>query len=266
MSESMNFVVLVKQVPDTETKIRITSDKNNIETGDVKWVINPYDEFAIEQALKTKEAAKAGEVTVISLGPARAIESLRVALAMGADQAIHIPIDDALDSYQVGFALAAAAKSKSPALIFAGKQAIDDDSASVFSIVAEILGIPFLAGATQCEVNFDSKKVSVAKDAEGGESHEYEMPLPCLVAVDKAINTPRYASLPGIMKAKKKEIPTLDKKAVEQILGQPFPQATFEVSQFELPPERPPGKKISGDPPSQVKELVRLLHEEAKVL
>ncbi|NDD05880.1 MAG: electron transfer flavoprotein subunit beta, partial [Proteobacteria bacterium] len=123
----MNIIVLVKQVPDTETKIKISGDKKSIEKTDVKWVINPYDEFAIEQALKTKEQLKAGSVTVVSMGPDRVVESLRTAIAMGADNAVHVKTDQPLDSYLVGKTLAEVVKKESGQLVFTGKQGIDDD-------------------------------------------------------------------------------------------------------------------------------------------
>lgn len=259
----MNIVVLVKQVPDTETKIRVTGDGSGIEKSDIKWILNPYDEFAIEEALKTKEAIKEGTVTVISMGPDRAVESLRTALAMGADNAVLVKTDsDVSDSYLVGRALAEAVKKENGQLIFTGKQAIDDDQCATFGYVAEYLDMPSASVVIKCTLSADKKQMKVERDVEGGTKHIIDMPTPCLLALDKGINTPRYASLPGIMKAKKKEI----KNYTLADLGLGSETATVKESGFKLPPERSAGKKITGEPAAQAKELARLLREEAKVI
>ena len=256
----MNILVLVKQVPDTETKIKIASDKKSIEKSDIKWVINPYDEFAIEQALKTKETLKTGTVTVVSMGPDRTVDALRTAIAMGADNACHIKADQELDTYLVSKALVEVIKKENAQLVFSGKQGIDDDQAATFGYVAELLGWPSASMVIKCDVSTD--KVAVHREVEGGTRFAIEMPLPAVVAVDKGINTPRYASLPGIMKAKKKEIKTYS--LADLGLGSETPKTS--VSDFALPPERQAGKKLSGDAATQVKELVKLLREEAKVI
>lgn len=256
----MNIFVLLKQVPDTETKIKIAADKKTIEQGDIKWVINPYDEFAIEQALKTKEQLKAGSVTVVSVGPDRVVEALRTAVAMGADNACHVKADQELDTYLVGKALAEVVKKENGQLVFTGKQGIDDDQAATFGYVAELLNWPSASMVVKCEVAAD--KVIVHREVEGGTRFVIQMPTPALVAVDKGINTPRYASLPGIMKAKKKEIKTYS--LADLGLGSETPKTVS--SDYALPPERQAGKKISGDAATQAKELVRMLREEAKVI
>ena len=256
----MNIIVLVKQVPDTETKIRVTSDKKGIEQGDIKWVINPYDEFAIEQALKTKEQLKTGSVTVISMGPDRTVDALRTALAMGADNACHIKGDGPWDTALVAHALAETIKKESGQLVFTGKQAIDDDQASTFSYLAELLDWPCISVVVACEVS--PEKAVVQREVEGGIRFKMESPLPCVIAVDKGINTPRYASLPGIMKAKKKEIKTYS--LADLGLGSEQPKTV--TSDYALPPERQAGKKIEGDASAQAQELARLLREEAKVI
>lgn len=256
----MNIFVLVKQVPDTETKIRITADKKGIEKGDIKWVINPYDEFAIEQALKTKELLKTGTVTVLSVGPDRAVEALRTAVAMGADNACHVKVDGEIDTFLAAKALAEVIKKESAQLVFSGKQGIDDDQAATFGYVAELLNWPSASMVVKCEISGD--KISVQREVEGGTRFSIEMKAPAVIAVDKGINTPRYASLPGIMKAKKKEI----KVFTLADLGLGAEKAKTSTSDFALPPERQAGKKLSGDTATQVKELVRLLREEAKVI
>jgi len=259
----MNIFVLLKQVPDTETKIRLTSDSQGIEKGDIKWIINPYDEFAVEEALKTKEKLKDGSVTVVALGPDRCVEALRTAVAMGADHAIHIKTDaDLHDTFLVGRTLAEMLKKENPSLIFTGKQAIDDDQAAVFGYVAELLNVPSASVVVKVDIANDKQSIRVEREVEGGARHVIEMPVPCVVAVNKGINTPRYASLPGIMKAKKKEIKAYSLGDLG--LGSEGP--SVKGSSFELPPERVAGKKLSGDTATQVKELVRLLREEAKVI
>jgi electron transfer flavoprotein beta subunit len=259
----MNIFVLLKQVPDTETKIRISSDANGIEKNDIKWIINPYDEFAIEEALKTKERLKEGSVTAVTVGPDRAVEALRTAVAMGADNAIHVKTDaDVPDTCLIAHALAAVLKKETPNLVLTGKQAIDDDQAATFGYVAEFLNLPSASVVVKMDISPDKTSVKVEREVEGGTKHIIDMPVPCLVAVNKGINTPRYASLPGIMKAKKKEI----KAYTFADLGLGSTAATVKESAYQLPPERAAGKKISGDAATQAKELVRLLREEAKVI
>lgn len=259
----MNLFVLIKQVPSTETTIKVTGDGNSIEKGDIKWIVNPYDEFAIEEALKTKERLKEGTVTVVTVGPDRAVEALRTAVAMGADNAIHIKLDNEnVDSFIVGKALAECLKKETPALVLTGKQAIDDDQAAVFGYVAELLNWPSASVLVKCEIAADKKSVKVEREVEGGTKHVIEMPLPAVLALNKGINTPRYPSLPGIMKAKKKEIKTYSLAD----LGVGTDALSVKESSYKLPPERTAGKKLTGDAATQVKELVRLLREEAKVI
>jgi len=254
--------VLVKQVPDTETKIRIKADKTGIETNDIKWIINPYDEFAIEEALKTKEKLKSPAVTVLTLGPDRAVEALRTALAMGADNAIHIKTEGDTDTFTAGKALAEVLKKEGATVVFAGKQAIDDDQAATFGYVAEYLNWPSVS--VVCKIDWDPSGTSLKaeREVEGGTRFVVQTSLPVCLALDKGINTPRYASLPGIMKAKKKEIKTYSLAD----LGLSAASAKVKEGEYLPPPERPAGKKITGDATTQARELVRLLREEAKVI
>lgn len=258
----MNTFVLLKQVPDTETKIRIAGDKAGIEKNDIKWIINPYDEFAIEEALKTKEKLKAGTVTVVTAGPDRAVEALRTAVAMGADNAIHVKTDDNVDTFLVAKALAEVLKKENPSLVITGKQAIDDDQAATFNYVAEFLNLPSATVIVKMDLAADTKSVKVEQEGDGGAKNIIQMPTPCVIGVNKGINTPRYASLPGIMKAKKKEIKTYQLAD----LGLGGETARVKVSDYQLPPERQAGKKVTGDAATQAKELARLLREEAKVI
>lgn len=257
----MNVFVLLKQVPDTETKIRVNAAASDIEQGDIKWVINPYDEYAIEEGLKTREKLKEGTVTVVSAGPARVVDSLRTALAMGADNAIHIKSDAPLDTFVAARALAEVCKKEGAQLIFAGKQAIDDDQGAGFGYVAEFLDMPSVSVVIKCEIAADKKSLRAVREVEGG-THTIESSIPAVIAVNQGINTPRYASLPGIMKAKKKEIKTY---ALAD-LGLGSETARTKDSGFALPPPRKACVMIPGDAAAQVKELVKRLREEAKVI
>jgi len=258
----MNVVVMLKQVPDTETKIRITADKSGIEKGDIKWIINPYDEYAIEEGLKIKEGLKAGTVTVVTMGPDRCVEALRTAIAMGADNAIHIKeATEASDPFVIAQALSAAIKKENPEIVLCGKQAIDDDGSAVSGYVAELLNIPSVSVVVKIAIGPDKKDAKAEREVEGGAKHVVHCPLPALFAVNKGINTPRYASLPGIMKAKKKEIKTYSLQDLGVTAA-----ATMTEAGYELPPERKAGKKIAGDTATQATELARLLREEAKVI
>jgi len=246
--------VLVKQVPDTETKIRVLDDGSGIETGDIKWIVNPYDEFAIEEALKLKEGG-GGEVVIFCLGPDTAQEAIRTALAMGAERGVHI-VDDPVEPFVTASKLAAAVQAEGVEILFAGKQAIDDDAVQVPVIVAELLGWPHVSAISTFEA--DGNTVKANRVVGGGVTLVTETTLPGVFTCDKALNEPRYASLPGIMKARRKPI---DKPAADDVAG------TVRVSNYRLPPERPAGKIIEGETAAEkAAELVRLLREEAKVI
>lgn len=255
----MKIGVLVKQVPDTETKIKIRTDGKGIEEGEVKWVINPYDEYAVEEALRLKEKA-GGEVVIVSAGPARVTEAIRQALAMGADRGIRIDTTGLeLDPYTTAVVLAAAAKKESFEIIFAGKQAVDDDSAQVLIGVAEKLGWPHVTPVEKFTLT--AQTATLQRPVAGGTKEMIDASLPVVVGCEKGLNEPRYASLPGIMKAKSK--PVAELKAAD-LLGAEKPKLT--VSKYSLPPERKAGKIIPGEPEDAAAELVRLLREEAKVI
>ena len=256
----MNIIACVKQVPDTETLIKVKTDGSGIEEGGIKWVMNPYDEFGVEEALRLKEK-NGGEVTIVTLGPARAMESIRTALAMGADKGIHI--DDASlnngDAYTTAAALAAAIKTVPYDLIFCGQRAIDDDSGQVGSILAELLDLPQVTLVTKVEVAGSSVKAMRAIE---GAQLVIESPLPCVLTAQKGLNEPRYASLPGIMKAKKKPVDIKDAAALGVTASD-----KAKVVKFVPPPARPPGKIIAGDDPAaKAAQLAKLLREEAKVI
>jgi electron transfer flavoprotein beta subunit len=264
----VNIVVCIKQVPDTETQIKIASDAKSIVTDDIKWVMNPYDEFGVEEALKIKEKF-GGEVTVVGLGPKRVTESLRTALAMGADKGILIS-DDALtgsDGIAVAKALAAAIKDLNCDLIFTGQRGVDDDMGVVGAVLAGMLDMPSLSVIDKVEVAEDGKSVKVNRPIEG-ETLVIEANLPALITAQKGLNEPRYASLPGIMKAKKKP---LEEKTLADLGLDPseFGEGARKLKILEMtpPPAREAGKIIEGETPQEkAAELAKLLHEEAKII
>ncbi|PKN04416.1 MAG: electron transfer flavoprotein subunit beta [Deltaproteobacteria bacterium HGW-Deltaproteobacteria-9] len=256
----MNIIACVKQVPDTEAQIKVKADGSGIEEGQIKWVMNPYDEFGVEEALKLKEK-NGGDVTIVCLGPARAMETIRTALAMGADKGVHIcdPAFDNADAFVVANALAAVIKSMPHDIIFCGQRAIDDDSGQVGAMLAEALNAPQLTIVTKLE--FAGSSVKVIRPIEGAQL-SIETALPCVVTCQKGLNEPRYASLPGIMKAKKKPVDVKNAAAIGVATD-----AKATVAKTVPPPARPPGKIICGDEPAQkAAELGKLLREEAKAI
>ena len=256
----MKIVVCVKQVPDTETRIRV-ADGKVVET-DVNWIVSPYDEFALEEALKIKEA-KGGEVVLLSLGPERVVSALRNGLAMGADSAVHLKDAkfDAADTLGVAQALAAAVKALSPDLVLAGQQGVGGDNSQVPALLAELLDWPQVTVAVKIEIQ-DGKAV-VEREIEG--AHEtWATTLPAVISAQKGLNEPRYASLKGIMAAKKKMIETKDAAALGLSAESLAPKT--RITSMEMPVARGTVKMIEGDPETQSRELLRLLHEEAKVI
>ncbi len=258
----MKIAVLLKQTPDTETKIKIKPDGSGIDESDIKWVINPYDEYAVEEALRLKEAAGGGEVVIVTAGIPRAVESMRQALAMGADKGIRIDTTGViLDNYMVSVVLAKAIEKENFDILFAGKQAVDDDCVEVAHGVASLLGWPCVWPAEHYELGADKKVLTVTRPVAGGLKEIMEMTLPGVVCCDKGEHDPRYASLPGIMKAKSKPIAEL--KASDLLGGE---TAKVKWTNFGLPPERKTGKILKGEPEQVCAELVKLLREEAKVI
>ena len=260
----MEIAVLLKQVPATESLIEITDDGKSIKTDDIKWVINPYDEFAVEEALQIKEA-HGGSVTIISVGPEKTTEAIRTALAMGADKGILIndPAAEGCDGLSTARILAAVLKEAPFDLIIAGQRAVDDDNFQVGPAVAEFLGIPNISMVIKQEI-IDAK-IRCHGTIDGG-TVILEAPLPALFTTQRGLNEPRYASLPGIMKAKKKpiDIKTLADIGIE---ADRIRKSLTRIVAMQIPPERKDGRMITGDS-AQAKavELVRILHEEAKVI
>jgi electron transfer flavoprotein beta subunit len=244
----MKIAVCIKRVPDSETRVKIGSDGKRLDEAGVKFVLNPYDEFAVEEGLRR------GEVTVVSLGPAAAQETIRTALAMGADRGVLLQTDAAPpDGFVTAQALAAELKGGGWDLILFGKMAIDDYNQQVGPMVAELLGLPCVTAVAHLDI--DGTRGVAEREIEGG-IEVVEFPLPAVLTTDKGLNEPRYPALKGIMAAKKKP---LEVKPVQLAAG------GIEVVALTPPPERKEGK-IVGEGAAAVPELVRLLREEAKVL
>jgi len=248
----LKIAVCLKQVPSTDTRIKIGADGKHIDPAGVTFVTNPYDEFALEEAIRLKEA-KGGEVVVFSVGGAGAVAALRNALAVGADSAVHLKTDADPDALAVARLLAAEIEGKAFDLVLCGKQAVDDDAAQVGPMLAEILDLP--AATVVVKLEMGEGKARATREIEGG-VEMLELPLPAVVATQKGLNEPRYASLKGIMAAKKKSV---EEKAVTP------PASAVEIVSLTLPPARQAGK-IVGEGAAAVPALVRALREEAKVL
>ena len=258
----MNTVVCLKQVPDTETLIKIAG--TTIAAEGIKWVISSFDEYAVEEAIRMKEKMNAGKVTVVSLGPDRVIESIRTALAMGADDAVHVndgAYYDKADPYATAQVLAAAIKGLTFDAVFLGKQAIDDDCGQVPAMLGELLGLPVVTQVIKLDVAADKKSATVTREIEGGQV-VLDVPLPAVLSAQKGLNEPRYASLPGIMKAKKKPVDVKNAGGLGVSTG---PMTV--VKEMSLPPARQAGKIITGDD-AKVKAaaLAKALHEEVKII
>ena len=249
----MKIAVCLKRVPDTTAKISIASDGKSIDESGLKFVPNPYDEFALEEAIKLKETAGAGETTVIALGSDASAETLRTALAMGIDKAVLLQSPGSPDGFEVARALASELKGGGYDLILFGKMAVDDYNHQVGTMVAELLELPCIS--TIAHLKIDGKAVEAEREIEGG-VEVVSCQLPAVLTCDKGLNNPRLPSLKGIMAAKKKP---LEMKPVTMGTG------SLEVVGLAMPPERPAGK-IVGEGPDAVAVLVNLLRSEAKVL
>jgi electron transfer flavoprotein beta subunit len=260
----MKIVVCACQVPDTETRVRIAPSGSSISEADVQtWIVSPYDEFAIEEALRIKEK-HGGEVVVVTLGPDRAQAALRTGLAMGADAAIHLKdaAFEAIDTLGTARALAAAIRTLGPVdLVLCGQQGVGGDHSQVPGMLAELLDLPQVTVAVKVEIA--DGRATVEREIEGGRE-TWTTPLPALVSAQKGLNEPRYAALKGIMAAKKKPLTVLDAAGLG--LDAAALEPKLRVTRLELPPPRPPVRMIEGDAAAQAAELVRLLHEEAKVI
>ncbi len=273
----LNVLVCIKQVPDTETKVKVGADGKRIDPEGIKWIISPYDELALEAALRLREKMQ-GTVTLVTAGPARCEEALRTGLAMGADKAVHVKEDlTEADGFAIARVLAKAIQTAGVQfdLILAGKAAIDDDLSIVPVALAEALNLPNVSVAVSLEVDPAAKKATARRQVEGAEE-VVPFPLPAVVSVQKGIALPqaananpihehRYPTLPGIMQAKKKEVKPL---TLAQ-LGLPADdlKPRTRVVEMSLPPPRQAGKLIAFETPQEAaQKLIQALREEAKLL
>ena len=261
-SPKLKIAVLLKTTPDTEADIAVDGDKLNF--GSSKFIINPYDTYAVEQALQIKEAGKADEVVLISVCEPSKKDVIVKGLAMGADRAIMIDAGDfqAADGLGVSQLLAAAIKKEEPSLVLCGKQAIDDDNMHIMSMVAEILKWPHINVVTKMDI--DGTKVNAEREVEGGQVEVYECNLPLVAGAHKSLNTPRFTSLPNILKAKKKPIEQLSTSDLGVDLGS---YQHSKVVSYEQPAAKPPGKVFKDESMEEmVSKVVQLLRDEAKVI
>ncbi|SER89210.1 electron transfer flavoprotein subunit beta/FixA family protein [Psychrobacillus sp. OK032] len=257
----MNIYVLVKRTFDTEEKIVVSGGK--IQEDGAEFIINPYDEYAIEEAIQVRDA-QGGEVTVLTLGGEDAEKQLRTALAMGADKAVLINVEDdveELDQFTAAHIISEYLKDKNPDLILAGNVAIDGGSGQIGPRVAELLGINYVTTITNLEI--DGTTVTIKRDVEG-DTEILETSLPLLVTAQQGLNEPRYPSLPGIMKAKKKPLDEVELDDLD--IDEDDVEAKTETLEIYLPPKKEAGKVLEGELADQVRELVHLLHSEAKVV
>jgi electron transfer flavoprotein beta subunit len=258
----MNVLVFVKHVADTETRVKVAADGLHLDLGEANFVLNPYDEFAVEQALQLKEKL-GGEVTAVTVGGDDAVKSLRQALAMGADKAIlcsDAGFEDA-DPLATARILAAAASKVPHDLVLCGKHGVGGDNQQVGSLVGQLLGIPAVTVVTGMEL--EGTSLQLKREVEGG-TEIVKASLPAVISCQKGLNEPRYPSLKGIMAAKKKEVAMW--KAADLGLDPAALAPSFGLQKMELPPPRPAGRVLGGEIAAQVQELVKLLHDEAKAI
>lgn len=249
----MNILVCLKQVPDTEATIKTGSGGKAIDESGIKFIMNPYDEFAVEEALRMKEAA-GGTIKAITMGPERAKEVLRTAVAMGVDDVLLLQNDQVqLDGFKSAQALAQAIAGEAYDVILLGKEAIDDGNMQVGPMLAEILNIPCVTVVTKLALHAGS--FTAEREGEAG-TEVLTGPTPCLITCQKGLNEPRYPSIRGVMMAKKKDIPVVQLEAMDSRVA---------ITEFSYPKSRK-GGQIVGEGSAAVPELVRRLREEAKVI
>jgi electron transfer flavoprotein beta subunit len=249
----MKVLVAVKRVVDYNVKIRVKADKTGVETANVKFSMNPFDEIAVEQAVRLKEAGTATEVVVVSIGPAQAQETIRTALAMGADRGIHVQTDAEVQPLAVAKLLKAIVDKETPTLVIVGKQAIDDDCSQTGQMLAALLG--WAQGTFASKVDLKDGTVAVTREVDGG-LETVDLKLPAIVTTDLRLNEPRYASLPNIMKAKKKPIDPTTADALGVDIA-----SRLTTLKVEEPAKRQGGKKVGS-----IAELVDKLKNEARVI
>lgn len=260
----MNIIVFVKRVPDTESKIRIDHATNTINEEGLNFVLSPYDEYAVEEALRLREAG-GGKVTAVTVGPEEALTTLKKCLAMGADEAVLLK-DEAPETYdglRTAKIIARAVEKKfaDHSLLLFGKQSVGADNAQIPSMVAELLALPQANVVTKLEIS--GNKGTAHREIEGA-LEKISFSLPAVISAQKGLNEPRYETLKGIMAAKKKEIPVVT--LAELDLKDEDIAPLLEVIKLESPPQRQAGKVIEGEPAEAAKQMVKFLHEEAKVI
>jgi electron transfer flavoprotein beta subunit len=249
----LNIIVCIKRTPDTETRIRVAESGTSVDPSGVKYIVSPYDEFAVEAALRTRDGAGGGEVTVVTVGSSASAEQLRSALAMGADRALLLRGEPTMDGLATAKALVAELVSMDADLVLFGVKAADDDQQQVGPMAATLLGRPCLTAVADFEVRDGA--VICHREVEGG-VEVVEVDLPAVLTITKGAFEPRYASLKGIMAAKKKPLEEREAHGLE---------GRVRVERLEEPPSRPAGRIVGGGVEA-VGELVRLLREEAKVI
>jgi len=249
----MKILVPIKRVPDYEAKIKINAEQNGVITEGIKWILNPFDEIAVEEAIRLKEAGKAEEVVVVTIGPDDCVTQLRYAMAMGADRAILVKCSTAVDSDLASRLLAEVYKQGEYGLIVMGKQAIDSDASQTPQLLAARLDLPQACFASKVELLND--KVKVTREVDGG-LETIQLNRPCIISTDLRLNEPRYAPLPGIMKAKKKPLDEIEADSLNVDLA-----PKVKVLRMSPPPARSGGRKVEN-----VQELIKALKDEAKVL
>ena len=262
----MHIVICTKQVPDTETKIKVKDGQ--VDHSETKYVVNPYDEYAIEEGLRIKERLGEGKITLISTGPERAKDALKSGLAVGADEAIHL-LDEAFegsDPYATALILSQAFQKLDYDIVFCGKQGVDDDHAQVGIILAELLGIPHVSVVTSLEISDDLQSAVAHREVEGGHA-VVETSLPAVITAQKGLNEPRYASIKGIMAVKKKVIPEWNAAEIDvdqDAVG--VQSAKILFAEVTLPPDRDGGRVFDEDPAQDAVKVAHLLRDEAKIL
>lgn len=249
----MNIFICVSHVPDTTTKVQVGEDGKQINPSGVTYILNPYDEYAVEAGLQLKEA-RGGEVTVVCVGGDTVKETIRKALAMGADKGLHVITAEARDSFGTARAIADALKDRNPDAVFCGRQSIDYDGWQMGGLLGEMLGLPSISVVNKLDID-EHGTITAVRDIEGG-AENVTSKLPAVISAQKGLNDPRYPKLQGIMAAKRKPIEEVTAALYEN---------RVEVLEMNKPAVKGEGR-IVGEGPEAVKELVRLLHEEAKVI
>ena len=260
----MNIIVCLKQVFATDARIKIAPDGKTVSEEQVEWIMSPYDEYALEEALRIREAKGAGKITALTLGPERCTTLLRSALALGVDAAVHLkdPLFDKLDALGVARVLAEAIKKIPYDLLLFGKQGVGMDQGLVQSIVAELLGLPLANIVTKLSV--EASKVRCLREVDGG-SEWVECDLPAIVSAQKGLNDPRIANLKGIMGAKKKPIDVWNAESLG-LTADSLGASTLSHDSYVLPPPRKAGRILQGTPDDTAPQLVSLLRNEAKII